>query len=253
MFVGILEDISTNSRIGELEQTLHRELIMAANLKAMIEKWNFSQILDPYAEIIGDILDKRYPGAQQVSSTSWHAKHNDNPMIMDEATFNVLSTWARNNHIQAFTRRLHICEQLRRGHVVHQPFTQSRNNSGVLFRPRGTTRAVPGRIEAILQEPDDVMGVLPQPRIIVLARTFNPLTPDDAIKDPYRNNPIVGASRFNIMSLFYDVLDESHMHIIEPGDIVSHIAVCSFADPARIMLEPCVVIVDLDMKHIFSS
>ncbi|KAG9097424.1 hypothetical protein FS749_006337 [Ceratobasidium sp. UAMH 11750] len=46
MFIGMLEEITTNSRIGQLEQTLHRELLMAANLKAMIDKWSTPAVAD---------------------------------------------------------------------------------------------------------------------------------------------------------------------------------------------------------------
>ncbi|KAG8717598.1 hypothetical protein FRC08_007123 [Ceratobasidium sp. 394] len=173
MFIGMLEDISTNSRIGELEQTLHRELIMAANLKATIDKWNSSKLLEPYADVIGNFLDSR---------------------------------------------------------------------------PRGIFTAVPGRIEAILQEPDCVDGGA---RIIVLARAFTPLSVKDAANDPYGNHPIVGATHMNIMGLFYDSIDLNRVHIIEPEDIVSHIAVCGFTDPHGTMSAPCVVILDLDMKHVF--
>ncbi|KAG9097918.1 hypothetical protein FS749_005111 [Ceratobasidium sp. UAMH 11750] len=253
MFIGMLEEITTNSRIGQLEQTLHRELLMAAKLKAMIDKWNFSDVLEPFAEVIEKFLETRYAGGTRPSSTTWHTKHKGDAMIVDIATFDALSLWAQANNHRAFSRRLHVCEQLRRGHVVYQPFMESRNNSAILFRPPGTSVPAPGRIEAILQEPEDLNRALNQPRIVVLARAFNQLSPEDAANDPYRNHPIIGTTRFNIMGLVYDALDNNHVHMLVPDNIVSHIAVCGFADPAGLMSAPCAVVVDLDMKHVFHS
>ncbi|KAG9095673.1 hypothetical protein FS749_010010 [Ceratobasidium sp. UAMH 11750] len=53
------------------------------------------------------------------------------------------------------------------------------------------------------------------------------------------------------MRIFYDAVDTNRVHIIEPDDIVSHIAVCGFFDPHGIISAPCSVVVDLDMKHTF--
>ncbi|KAG9090717.1 hypothetical protein FRC06_000911 [Ceratobasidium sp. 370] len=165
-------------------------------------------------------------------------------MALDQAAYSPVAAWAQSKGIRAFSRRMHVCEQLGRGHVVYQPFRESRNNSGILFRPRSATAAVPGRIDAILQEPNEGDS---QGRIILLVRKFNPLTPQDAAKDPYQNHSIVGASRFDTMSLFYDAVDSDRAHIIEPNDVVSHIAVCGFDSPTGTMSAPCVVIVNLDM------
>ncbi|KAG8715936.1 hypothetical protein FRC09_016172 [Ceratobasidium sp. 395] len=249
MFIGMLEDISTNSRIGELEQTLHRELIMAANLSAMISKGNFSETLGPLADIIGKFLDKRYNSSGQQLSVAWSTKHKCDPMTLDQATHDALSVWARNNQTRGFARHLYVCDELSRGHVVYQPFTDARNNSGILFRPRGAFTAVAGRVEAILQESDDIGA----PRIIILARNFVPLSLEDAAQDPYRNHPVVGIAHLDIMRLYYDAVDVENMHIIELEDIVLHIAVCSFADPHHTISAPSAVVVDLDMKHHFHS
>ncbi|KAG9087538.1 hypothetical protein FRC06_002494, partial [Ceratobasidium sp. 370] len=235
----------------ELEQTLHRELIMAANLKTMTERWNFSKLLQPYGEIIGKFLRNRYAGSELPSSLGWYSKHNGTPLNVDLDTYAALCSWAESRGVTPFTRQLHICDQLRRGNVVYQSFKNSRGNSCISFRPSGTTAPVPGRIEAILEELEGSAGYSNQPRIIILARTFSSLTEEDAAKDPYLNHPIVGLSRFRIMKLCYDTVD-AKVHIIEPDDIVSHVAVCGFSDPAGTMSALCSVIVDLDMKHTFS-
>ncbi|KAG8719474.1 hypothetical protein FRC09_011093 [Ceratobasidium sp. 395] len=245
MFIGMLEDISTNSRIGELEQTLHRELIMAANLGATMSKWGISGVLKPLADLIRSFLDKRYASGDPQPSATWITKHKNNLMTLDQATYGTLSMWAHNNNqTRGFARQLHICDELRYGHVVYQPFTGARNNSGISFRPRGVFHAVPGRIDAILQEPSGVDGAA---RIIILARAYNPLSTQDAANDIYRNHPLVGEAHLNIMRLFYDTMDLNNVHILEPEDIVSHIVACSFVDTDRKMSEDCVVILDIDM------
>ncbi|KAG8701230.1 hypothetical protein FRC09_005489 [Ceratobasidium sp. 395] len=259
MFIGMLEDIGTNFRSdarilsGELEQTLHRELIMAANLKAMMERWNFFDILQPYGEIISDFLQSRYAGSELPSSTGWHTKHAGAPLNVDLDTYASLSSWATSRGITPFTRRLHVCQQLRRGNVVYQSFRDSRGNSNISFRPRGVTAPVPGRIDVILQELDQATVGAQNPRILVLARTFDALTEGDAAMDPYRNHPIVGKFRFRIMQLYYDTVDINQVHIIEPDDIVSHVAVAKYVDSTNTLSAPCSVIVDLDLKHIFDS
>ncbi|KAG8768420.1 hypothetical protein FRC12_005575 [Ceratobasidium sp. 428] len=226
---------------------------MAANLKATMDKWNFSEILEPYSDWIGEFLSTRYPGSGQLSSKEWHTKYKNGSTTINQATYDALSLWARANCNEPFSRHMHICEKLFRGHVVYQPFTDSLSNSGILFRPRGVVTAVPGRIEAILQENTDSNTATGQARIMILARTFNQLSAGDAANDPYRNHPIVGTEGLNIMSLVYDSMDDSHVHIIEPEDLVSHIAVCRFVDSDSIMSADCAVIVDLDMKHFFDD
>ncbi|QRV96139.1 Transposase family Tnp2 protein [Ceratobasidium sp. AG-Ba] len=251
MFIGMLEEISTNLRSGELEQTLHRELIMAANVKALLESSNFSDVLQPYAGIIGEFLQQRYPGSEQPSSQGWHTKRRGEAINIDPETYGMLSFWAKSNGTRPFTRHLHVCELLRRGNVVYQPFKTSRANSCIQFLRPGNTAAVPGRIEAILQEPNNAVQAPNLPRILVLARAFNPLSEQDAKNDPYHNNSIVGSQGFRIMRMFYDSVDVQQVYILEPKDIVSHVAICGFFDSERKMSAPCSVILDLDLKHTF--
>ncbi|KAG8791821.1 hypothetical protein FRC12_008059 [Ceratobasidium sp. 428] len=216
---------------------------MAANLSAMINKRNFSETLGPLADIIGKFLDKRYSSSGQQLLVAWSTKHKGNPMTLDRATHDALSRWASNNQTRGFACRLYVCDQLSCGHVVYQPFTEARNNSGILFRPCGVFTVVAGRVEAVLQESSDVGA----PCIIVLAHNFVPLSVEDAAQDPYRNHPVVSIAHLNIMHLYYDTVDLENMHIIEPEDIVSHIAVCSFADPHHTISAPSAVVVDLYM------
>ncbi|QRV74466.1 Transposase family Tnp2 protein [Ceratobasidium sp. AG-Ba] len=253
MFIGMLEDISSNSRTGEFEQTLHKELIMAANLKGMVEQWNFSDVLKPYSEILGEFLQTRYPGSERPSSAGWYTRHHGEPMSVDAETYSSLCGWAQSTGTRKFTRRLHVCQQLRRGNVVYQSFKDAKGNSCIRFRPQGSITAVPGRIKTILQEDSASVSPPNQPRIIVLTRSFDDLTPEDAANDPYRNNPIMGLSHFRIVQLCYDTINTQRVHIIQPDDIVSHVAVCKFADPDGTMSSPCSIILNLDLKHTFAG
>lgn len=220
---------------------------MSSNLKAMIEQQNFDDVLRPYGDIIGNFLQSRYPGSDRLSSTTWLTKHRGSPIALDNATYVALCSWTHLNRSCCYTRHLLICMKLSRGNIVYQPFTESSGNSHILFRPRGSTVPIPGRIELILQEPNEAIGILNQARIVLLARAFQELSPKNREQDPYATNAIVGRSRFGIMGLYYEAVDEKVAHIIEPDDVVSHIAVSKFEDTVTKMSAPCIVVVDLDM------
>lgn len=223
---------------------------MAANLKSLLDQQLLGDVLAPFTHIVGDFLQNRYPGSERPGSASWKTYHDNRPFPLDPPTFDALLSWAKSNHIRPFTRHLFICTKLRRGNVIYQPCKESLGNGSILFQPRGTTSPIPGRIDLILQEPDDAIAVFAQPRIILLVRAFAPLNTADEAQDPYGNHPLVSRARFGIMGLFYNAIDNRTAYIIEPGDIVSHVSVTTFNDPGRRMSAPCIVVLDLDLVSI---
>ena len=130
---------------------------------------------------------------------------------------------------------------------MYQPCRESLGNGCILFQPRGATSSIPGRIDLILQEPDDAVAVFAQPRVILVVRAFRSLNPPDEAQDPYGNHPLVGRDRFGIMGLFYNATDDEAAYIIEPNDIISHVSVTAFDDSGNRMSAPCIVVVDLDL------
>lgn len=211
-----------------------------------MEQQSFTELLNPYSEIVSDFLRSRYPGSERATSTAWQTTPKTPPIVLDQSTYHALSKWAKANHIRSYTRNLLVCTKLRRGNVVYQPYDESIGNGLILFRPRGSVMSLPGRIELILQEPSEAVA-LGVPRVVLVVRAFRPLSPEDEALDPYHNHPIVGGARFGIMRLFYDTVDTEIAYMIQPDDVVCHIALSAFNDPRGVMSAPCVVVLDLDL------
>lgn len=224
---------------------------MASNLKAMVEQKHFSGDLTQFGEIVSDFLRSRYREGDHISSTTWRTIHDGKPMVLQQETYNALLRWATQNFIRPFTRNLFLCNKLQRGNVIYQPFTASSGNSCVLFRPRGSNTHLRGRIDTIFQEPESAVPILSVSRIALLVRAFQSLTPSDTELDPYVNHPLVGRSHFGIMALYYDSVDLNNAYIIEPSDIIAHVAVAKYDDPTGRILSACIVTVDLDLVRPF--
>jgi hypothetical protein len=104
-----------------------------------------------------------------------------------------------------------------------------------------------GRIDTISEEPSAAVPILGTPRIILVVQAWRLLNEKGKQLDPYSNHPLVGAARFGIMALYYDEVDSQSAYIIEPNDIVSHVAVTKYTDPSGDLSAHCVVLVDLNM------
>ncbi|KAG8686603.1 hypothetical protein FRC11_008699 [Ceratobasidium sp. 423] len=133
MLIGMLEDISTNHKIGELEQTLHREVIMAANLKSSLRNTPLPAELASFSGAIEKFLGDRYPSNTPVSST-WHVSHSDDPIILDPDTYTALTNWCRQNQKKKFSRHLYLCSKIWCGNLVYQPYENSSANAFIAFR-----------------------------------------------------------------------------------------------------------------------
>ncbi|KAG9076777.1 hypothetical protein FS749_011398 [Ceratobasidium sp. UAMH 11750] len=83
---------------------------------------------------------------------------------------------------------------------------------------------------------------------MIIVRAFQPLDGEDALHDPYFNNSIIGGSGADIARLYYDSL-EDETHLIEPRDLVSHIAICPYTDLEKTLSRSAIIILSLDLKH----
>lgn len=220
-----------------------------------MEHKNIASDLGPLSETVNEFLQSRYPGSEQpLTDLGWQTSHHDETMTLDPVTYDGLRSWAGRNYIRPLTRNLFTCTKLQRGNVVYQPFSEASGNSCILFLPRGSTTPVRGRIDAILEEPSSALPICAVPRIVLLAREFQKLNTHDSDFDPYVNHPLVGKSRFGIMALYYDTTNLQTAHIIEPQDIIAHVAICKYVDPTGRLSSPCLVAVDLDLvcSHLYN-
>ncbi|KDN33769.1 hypothetical protein RSAG8_13144, partial [Rhizoctonia solani AG-8 WAC10335] len=79
MFIGMLQDIPTNWKFGELEPTIHREIITASNLQALLTQ---SEVMDAIAQVgetVQEYLDHHYPTHTGIYSNGWVVSHPEAP------------------------------------------------------------------------------------------------------------------------------------------------------------------------------
>jgi hypothetical protein len=228
--------------LGDLEQTLHREFVMASRLKGMLECSSFVEPLEEFGDVVKDFLQQHIPS--QVQQT-WQTTHSDSPTTVHASVYEALGSWSNARSTRGFPRSLFICTKITYGNVVYTPYTSSNGNGCVVFSgPTLSPTLLPGRIEFILKEPENL--VTGKPRIILLVRAFRPLANEDSLHDPYFNHPIIGARGASIARLYYDEL-ETDTHLIEPRDLVSHVAVCPYVDPEGTLAQSAIVVLSLDL------
>ncbi|CAE6478853.1 unnamed protein product [Rhizoctonia solani] len=241
MIIGILEDISTNHKIGELEQTLHREMIMAANLRSLMRNTPLPMELDQFRNVVEKFLGNRYPTS--VTASRWQTSHSGGAVVLDADTYASLAGWCQHNHKKLFGRNLYLCSQIRLGNLIYQPYHIASANGYIGFRQQDSS-VIRGRIETIFQEPS-----ANPPRIAIVVRAFKSLSAEDARLDPYLHHPIVGKPRFGFVKLYYNAVEDDQAHIIEPADILSHLVVTNYHDSTGGITASCIVVMDLDLKH----
>lgn len=230
---------------GDLELTLHREFVMASRLKGMIEQQTLRDFLGDFGLVVQDFLDRHVPGQSIVQS--WKSTHSTRPILLQDAVHDMLTTWCQSRHMRPISRSLLECSKIQLGNVVYMPYTASTGNSHIMFCPPGKRAAMlPGRIDFILQEPLETKSSSEPQRILILVRSFQELEAKDAVRDPFRNHPIIGRHGADLARLYYSKLGED-LCIIEPRDIVSHIAVCTYEDPEDAMRDDCIIILSLDL------
>ncbi|EUC61300.1 transposase family Tnp2 protein [Rhizoctonia solani AG-3 Rhs1AP] len=240
MIIGILEDISTNHKIGELEQTLHREMIMASNLRSLMRNTPLPAELDQFRDIVEKFLGDRYPAS--ITASGWQTSHGGGAIILDTDTYASLVGWCQHNRKKLFGRSLYLCSKIQLGNLVYQPYHIASANGYIGFRQRGSSAIIRGRIETIFQEPS-----ANAPRIAIVVRAFKLLSAEDTKLDPYLHHPIVGRPRFGFIQLYYNAVEDDEAHIIEPVDILSHLVVTYYHDSTGSISAPCVVVMDLDL------
>jgi hypothetical protein len=234
---------------GELEATLHKELIMVSNLQALLLEPEMTKALGIIGLITQDFLSERFPSTSELLSSSWV------PTTLDlQAALLPQELYDCMRHAYAIrkrplpSRQQMRCSKIQHGHVLYQPFSISRGNSGVLFEyPGQADRVCAGRIESIFFSPDtpDL-----QHQICLVIRAFKPLSSQDRSHDPYHSHPIVGESGYALARMYYDELDLVNAYILQPQDIISHIATCPYSDKQQVLTAPSVVVLSLDLVSV---
>lgn len=214
---------------------------MASRLKGMIDQKSFIKPLGEFGLSVQEFLEEYIPNHK---TESWQTTHSASPKQLDNNVYASLNSWVLQQSVHSLSSTVFTCRNIRIGSVIYTPFSESAGNSCVLFEVPASSDIVPGRIDFILQE-----GGVPAPRIpriLLVVRAFRRLSTQDSFRDPYLNHPIIGKEGANLARLYYDdVEDESY--ILEPRDLISHVAVCSFSDPEITMTRKTVVILSLDL------
>lgn len=84
-------------------------------------------------------------------------------------------------------------------------------------------------------------------------RALKPLSHQDLQLDPYYSHPTLGETGYAIARLYYNELDLTTAYVLEPKDVISHIATCPYNDDRGLFSAPCVVILSLDLVCEFLS
>ncbi|KAG9126562.1 hypothetical protein FRC07_002972 [Ceratobasidium sp. 392] len=205
MFIGMLQDIPTNWKIGDLGVTLHNEFNMAADLQGLLKDPSVIQSLGIVGDSLTEYIRGRYPGRPNELLSGWQTVHQGQPFRLDDAAH-------------------------------------------ILFRSIASDSPIHGRIESILEEPRSAVPTGSTPRITLLVRRFKPLNSADHFLDPYGQHPVIGIRGYQIAQLCYREFLPTAF-IIEPRDIVCHIATCDYHDADLKFLTPCVVVISLDLRH----
>ncbi|KAG8688006.1 hypothetical protein FRC08_011664 [Ceratobasidium sp. 394] len=221
---------------------------MAADLQGLLQDQSILTSIGEVGTSINHYIDTRFPGRQHMPSKGWTTNHESRPFRLSDDAYNTYSAWAASKGVIPITRHQLLCSKLQKGSLVYQPHSHSVGNSHILFRARASSTPLPGRIESILMEPSQAVPAGGTPRITMLVLRFQPLSRQDQFYDPYSQHPIVGASGYDIIQLCYEKFDPSAF-IIEPDDIICHLARCDFDDVEEKLSAPCVVLVSLDLKH----
>ncbi|KDN36453.1 hypothetical protein RSAG8_10845, partial [Rhizoctonia solani AG-8 WAC10335] len=219
MFIGMLQDIGTNFKFGDLEVTIHREFIMATRLKGLVEQDSFSSGLGQFGDIAQKYLGGKIPGRVR---SGWTTHRIASPTTSDSDISLILNTWATSQGMPSSPSQVYTCSSIQQGNVFYAPFTHSAGDSCVLVCHPSIVGPHPGRIDTIVEDPQNS-------RILLLIRPFLPLSADDSRFDPYQAHPLVGQDGAAIARLYYDEVASSAM-VIEPKDIVAHVAVCNYYD-----------------------
>ncbi|EUC56742.1 hypothetical protein RSOL_193010, partial [Rhizoctonia solani AG-3 Rhs1AP] len=232
MFIGMLQEIPTNWKFGELEYTLHREAVAASNLQALL--------LDPkLADALGE-----------VGGVGWNATHSTTGTILNEDIFLHLTSLNMKRNRHPPTRHQLMCSKIQNDHVIYQPEVKSLRNSQVIYEEPDTRTYTPGQIESILLQSDKTGS--PEPQLTFLVRPFNLLSDSDRTQDPYLNHPLIGAAGAQIAMLLYEDLAPGPPTLIEPKDVVSHIATCQYLDHKNVFQALCIVALSLNLVRVYS-
>ncbi|KAG9097671.1 hypothetical protein FRC06_007326 [Ceratobasidium sp. 370] len=90
-FIGMFQNISTNFKFGDLELTLHREFVMAARLRGMIDNRSFTAPLGEFGKVVQDYLHRYVPGQAPLS---WQTSHSRDPIVVPELVHQSLTDWS---------------------------------------------------------------------------------------------------------------------------------------------------------------
>ncbi|CAE6425148.1 unnamed protein product [Rhizoctonia solani] len=247
MFIGMLQEVPTNWRVGELEYTFHKEFALASNLEARLIEPAVREALGEVGSLIQDYFNTRHPDNSGHFADGWEYTHPSTTSILSEEVRTLLADFCRSRGLRTPTRRQFICTKMTNGHLVYQPEANAIGNSQILFDVPGTATRTAGRIEAICVQTEEVGSQTPQ--VLLLLRPFKPLNSIDNPLDIYSSHPLIGARGARIAAMFYEATSPGLPIVIQPKDIVAHIATCRYRDNSRRFTAPCIVAISLDLKH----
>jgi hypothetical protein len=214
--------------------TIHREFVMAARLKALVEQGSLSEGLGQFGGLARDYLGGKLPGKVE---SGWKSSRGTFPIVPEPDISTLLSTWAKSQGNMSPPRLIYKCSKIQQGNVVYAHYRHSTGDSCVLFSHPSIAGPHPARIDNIVEDSENG-------RLLLTIRPYIPLSADDSAFDPYWAHPLIGQEGAAIARLYYDTVSPIAL-VVEPCNLISHVAVCNFYD--RRISKGCVAVLSLDL------
>lgn len=252
---GMMQDISTNSKIGicsgllllrpsrglqlvlgELETTIFDRFQNISLLKAFCKTATVDPILQPLLGLVDGQLDNNYSGTLMTdldAAPTWRISYQNQSVELSKDVFILLKQSVDAHLVPPLRRptRVTPCSLSHRS-VRYCRHSEHGGNSHILYLHHGTSYV--GQISFIFQA--ELGSPNPLNDIFICVRRYLPLSEDNANLDPYLAFEDLGA---RVCYAHF----EKGFDLIRPRDIQSHVAACPFEVCGRTDLK---VFVSLD-------
>lgn len=243
---GVLQRVSTNSRIGQMEHTMLKAFCRGSNLRAMLSKENSLASL----QVLRTAFKQFFPSASSILQTDLdHLDLNGMNSDIAEITDSVdklptLSTTTYDGLLDCLNEgivpRVYLSyrDKLRPHTWVIQPHAQEKRlvkyrgvtfscsskhlgNSRILFRLRNETLQRAGEIQRIFVHQRHGPSNTPMTEFFYVVRRYRELSDAQAVYDPYRKFPLL------FVRLCHDEL-MAEEQVIRNQNVMCHFAGCPY-------------------------
>ncbi|VDB89659.1 unnamed protein product [Peniophora sp. CBMAI 1063] len=220
---GVMRNIQTNGRFGQLEKTFFEVFCRACNLRALMEQVTEAGLIPSFTALLSKILGGNVPGADSSPHKSRASKLTPEQMVKLAARLN-----SEADEVQYSLEPVKGCVQLspevttipffeRRGVKYASSATSRRDCDVLAYFPHESKGMTAGRITEIFTYVyQNAVGSTASETFVVF-RCFKPLSEAEAGQDPFR-----GYDGIDACSYHNELLPE--VHILKAVEVTAHFA-----------------------------